>query len=125
MKTRFKVIIGVGIFLICGALLFIFIPKGENNVSSETSVDIEELVKTQAMSTVYTKVYLDYGYKPTVNVTYVREISQNVYSVSGKVWVVDKYADKYVGTFDATVVYDLEDGKLSTQDSSVGKLYKE
>lgn len=125
MKTKLKVIIGVGIFLICGVLLFIFIPKGGNDVSSETSVDIEELVKTQAEATVYAKVYLDYGYKPTVNATYVRKTSQNVYSVSGKVWVVDKYADKYVGTFDATIVYDLEDGKLRTQDSSVSTLYKE
>lgn len=125
MKTRLKVIIGIGIFLICGALLFIFIPKGGDNVSSKTSFDIKEIVSTAAEQTVYTKVYLEYGYHPTVKVTYARETSKNVYSVSGKVRVADKYGDQYVGTFDATVDYDTEDGKASVRSSSVSTLYKE
>ena len=88
-------------------------------------VDIEEMVKTEAENTVYTKVYFQYGYYPTVNATYVRETGENEYSVSGKVRVADKYGDQYVGTFDSTVKYYPEDGEASARSTTISDLYKE
>lgn len=91
----------------------------------EDPADIEEIVKQEAELTVYTKVYLEYGYHPTVTATYVRETGENVYNVSGKVRVSDKYGDQYTGTFDATVRYYPEDGDADTSSYEVSSLYKD
>ena len=86
---------------------------------------VEDVIKGKVEMTIYTKVYLEYGYHPTISVTYIRERDDNVYDVSGRVTVSDKYGDPYSGTFDAVAKYDPTDKSASVSSYDVSKLYKD
>lgn len=60
---------------------------------------------------------------PTHITTYVEELGDNAFGISGKVTVQDKYGDSYTGTYDAEVVYNPETDKCDV-DLELGTLYK-
>ena len=60
---------------------------------------------------------------PTIT-TYVEEVEENVYEVTGKITVKDKYGDSYTGKYDSTVEYDPELGSCDV-DLDIDKLYKD
>lgn len=60
---------------------------------------------------------------PTVT-TFVKEVSENEFQVTGKVTVRDNYGDTYTGKYDATAIYDPATDDFDV-DYELDKLYKE
>ena len=59
------------------------------------------------------------------NVTsFVKEIGENEFQVTGKVTVRDNYGDSYTGKYDATAIYDPSTDDFDV-DYELDKLYKE
>lgn len=95
---------------------------GENNAN--TSYSITDKVESAVKNRITAKVMINYDVQGSPQITYyTKQISENEYSVSGKVVVRDKYGDNYEANYDATVIYD------STNDSynesvNLGDFYK-
>ena len=60
---------------------------------------------------------------PTIT-TFVDEIGENTYEVTGKVTVKDKYGDSYTGKYDAEVEYNPATDNCDV-DLELGDLYKD
>lgn len=93
--------------------------------SKESEKSPSEAVTSAVKSRIMVEIALGYD---TVGVpsitTYVDEVSSNLYEVTGKVTVKDKYGDSYTGKYDAEVEYDPATGDCDV-DLELGKLYKD
>lgn len=93
--------------------------------SKEPEINPESEAADAVRSRIMVEIALGYD---TVGVpsitTYVDQVGENTYEVTGKVTVKDKYGDSYTGKYDATVEYDpaTEDCDV---DLSLGSLYKD
>lgn len=93
--------------------------KGENSES------VEDKVRSSVESRLMTYVTLSYETVGVPTITcYIEEVGENVFEVSGKVTVKDKYGDTYSGKYDAEVEYDPSTDKCDV-DYDLGKLYKD
>ncbi|MBQ3088852.1 MAG: hypothetical protein IJC36_04375 [Clostridia bacterium] len=93
--------------------------------NSESAKTPKEAVISAVRARVMVEVKLSYDITgvPTVT-TYVNEIDETTYEVSGKVTVKDKYGDSYTGKYDAEVDYDPSTGGCNV-DLDLGSLYKD
>ena len=85
----------------------------------------EDKLESAVKSRIMVEITLTYETTGVPSITtYVKEIGDNLYEVTGKVSVKDKYGDSYTGKYDAEVEYDpaTEDCDV---DLDLGKLYKD
>ena len=86
----------------------------------------EDLVKECVKNRIGVELMLSYDITGNIQTTYfLDEVSTNVFEVTGKVTVKDKYGDTYSGKYDAVVEYDPQTKKCSIEDLEIGKLYKD
>ena len=94
-----------------------------------TSAEPEESLSDRAVTSTEQRIrtYINLAYEirgvPQVN-SYVKEIGDGVYEVTGKVTIRDEYGDSYTGKFDATATYDATEDEFDI-DYDVGNLYKD
>lgn len=79
-----------------------------------------DAVKTQLQA----YVLWNYGTIARNITTYVKEIGDNKFQVTGKVTIQDDYGDPYTGKYDATAIYKDDTGEFEV-DYEVGKFYKD
>lgn len=93
--------------------------------STESKDSPEEKVRIAVRSQIVVELMFSYDTTgaPTIT-TYVDEIGNNRYEVTGKVTVNDKYGDSYTGKYDAEVEYDPATGDCDV-DLDLGTLYKD
>lgn len=86
---------------------------------------VESKVISAARSRILAEIVLGYDTEgvPTIT-TYLDDMGDNTYMVTGKVTVKDKYGDTYTGKYDAEVTYDPTTDDCSV-DLELGKLYKD
>ena len=93
--------------------------------SGESEKTPRDEVVSAVRSRIMLEVTLRYDTTGVPNITtYVDEVGDNIYEVSGKVTVRDKYGDSYTGKYDAKVEYNpaTEDCDV---DLDLGTLYKD
>ena len=93
--------------------------------STESKASPEEKVSSAVRSRIIVEITFSYDTTgvPTIT-TYVDEIGDNRYEVTGKVTVKDKYGDSYTGKYDAEVEYDPVTDDCDV-DLELGTLYKD
>lgn len=91
------------------------------SISSSPSMDdkIEDAVR----SNLRLEIILNYNATITNLTSNITNRGHNIYSVSGKITVKDKYNDFYTGNYDATVEYDPASDDFDV-DYELGNLYK-
>ena len=93
--------------------------------STESKDSPEDKVSSAVISRITVEILLSYDTNGTPTITtYVDEIGNNRYEVTGKVTVYDKYSDSYTGKYDAEVEYDPATGHCDV-DLDLGTLYKD
>ena len=101
MKRAFLMILAVVLCLglcACGT--------GGAQKESEVEETPNDKVATAVKNQIMVQIALQYDTTgvPTIT-TYVSKVSENLYEVTGKVTVHDKYGDSYTGKYDAEVKY--------------------
>ncbi len=93
--------------------------------NSESEESPEDSVISAVRARIMAEIALGYETTgvPTIT-TFVSEIDETTYEVTGKVSVKDKYGDSYTGKYDAEVDYNPETGNCNV-DLSLGDLYKD
>ena len=85
---------------------------------------VEDKVKDAVESQIQVNIMLQYDTTGVPSITYyVDKIGENVFEVTGKVTVRDKYGDTYTGNYDAEVEYNPSTDKCKV-DCDIDKLYK-
>lgn len=106
------------------AIIFCFSLFACGNKDKEPSV--EDLVKECVKDRIDVELVLSYDITGNIQATYfLDEVSENVFEVTGKVTVKDKYGDNYSGKYDAIVEYNPQSNKCSLENLDIGKLYKD
>lgn len=95
MKKFFAIILAI---VLCLALCAC--DGGDSDTNS-----VEDKVRFQVESRITAYVYALTKSAPIIT-SYVDEIRENTFEVTGKVTVRDKYGDTYTGKYDAVVEYD-------------------
>ena len=86
---------------------------------------VEDKVISAARSRILVEIALGYDTEGVPNITtFVDDIGDNTYMVTGKVTVKDKYGDTYTGKYDAEVTYNPSSDQCDV-DLELGKLYKD
>lgn len=97
----------------------------ESSGYQDEELSPEEAVEKAVRNQITAKIILSYETEGVPTITsYVNEAGENVYEVTGKVTVKDKYGDFYTGKYDAEVEYDPEIGNCDV-DLELGTLYKD
>ena len=114
-----RLIAGILMFVLCLGLC----ACGGGSSESERSLSDRagSAVKGQLM------VYVSLSYQTTgvpQITTYVKEIGNNKFQVTGKVTVRDNYGDTYTGKYDATATYDAASDDFDV-DYDLDDLYKD
>lgn len=110
---------------LCLALVAILCCSFISCGNKEKEPSKEDLVKECVKDRIDVKLMLSYDITGNIQATYfLDEVRTNVFEVTGKVTVKDKYGDSYSGKYDAVVEYDPQSKKCSLEDLEIDKLYK-
>ena len=92
----------------------------KSNVSS-----VEDKVRNAVKANIQAELLVNYDTVGVPEITcYIDEVGDNVYEVTGKVTVKDKYGDSYTGKYDANVEYDPATDECTTN-VELDSLYKD
>ena len=95
-----------------------------NGAESELSVYDRVKIAVESHINVYHMYKYDVAGRPEITY-FMDEIQTNVYEVTGKVTVQDKYGDTYTGKYDAVVEYNPNKEECSVWSLELGSLYKD
>ena len=114
MKKLFAIILSM---LLCLSLC----ACGSNGGDTES---VEDKVRDAVESQINVDIMLRYDTTGVPSITtYIDEIGENEFEVTGKVTVRDKYGDTYTGNYDAVVEYDPATDDCDV-DCDIDTLYK-
>ena len=112
------------ILLVLLTLVFVFSLVACDDTGEKTD-SVSDEVKSAVRGRIIATVALQYDTTGSPNITFfVDEIGDNIYEVTGKVTVRDKYGDSYTGKYDAEVEYNPEDDDCNVTSFDLGTLYK-
>ena len=96
-----------GILACCMAFCLVACGGSDSEVHIETEQEkVERVACNRAIAGANVKFDYQISGQTTADATYSKEISDNIWTVSGKVTVKDKYGTPHTYSFDATVQYD-------------------
>ena len=112
----------IALILVAAFCLSLCACGGDNSSSDKSPRDkVESAVRARILVEV-TFTYETNGV-PTIT-SYISELGDNRYEVTGKVTVRDKYGDTYTGKYDAEVTYNPATDNCDV-DLELGSLYKD
>ncbi len=93
---------------------------------AEVEIDPEEIIKEEMKAYITTEIMLSYKIAQIENIsTFVTQISEKKYEVTGKVTILDKYGDSYTGKYDAEVKYNTTDNTVRVTDCDIERPTKD